>query len=49
MIRHISLVSALIAATAACVTGFAAVVTDNNAEKLDKKRQAGKYRTWHLT
>ena len=30
MIRHISLVSALIAATAACVTGFAAVVTDNN-------------------
>ena len=41
MIRDISLVSALIAATAACVTGFAAVVTDNNAEKLDKKRQAG--------
>lgn len=30
MIRHISLVSVLIAAGAACVTSFAAVVTDNN-------------------
>jgi len=30
MIRHISLVSVLIAAGAACATSFAAVVTDNN-------------------